>query len=229
MAKSRRASAGVHKGELTLLSGVLLAVVLLWNTPIVYPLKILVVFFHELSHAVMTLATGGRVHAIQLSVWEGGLTLSSGGSPFLIAGAGYLGSLVCGGLVLLSAQRTKWYGRATLAIGIVVLLVALAWVRPLFSFGMLFCLLSAAALLWLGRRGSPALNHFVLVLIGLTSCLYALLDIKADILDQPLAHSDARALAAMSGIPTLVWGIFWLALGLAAAWWFLRESTRVGR
>ncbi|MFU1683695.1 M50 family metallopeptidase [Phaeobacter piscinae] len=38
-----------------------LVIVLLWSTPAVLPLRILTVFLHETSHAIVTLATGGEV------------------------------------------------------------------------------------------------------------------------------------------------------------------------
>lgn len=37
----------------------------LWQTPVMAPLKIFIVFLHEASHAFMTIATGGEVLACQ--------------------------------------------------------------------------------------------------------------------------------------------------------------------
>ena len=65
---------------------------LLWPTPIVYPLKVFVVFLHELSHGLMAVATGGRIESIALDWREGGETVSLGGSAILTLSAGYLGS-----------------------------------------------------------------------------------------------------------------------------------------
>ncbi|MFV1959099.1 MAG: M50 family metallopeptidase, partial [Planctomycetota bacterium] len=45
---------------------VLLAVGLLWNTWLVWPLKILVVFFHEMGHGLAAVLTGGRIVEIRL-------------------------------------------------------------------------------------------------------------------------------------------------------------------
>ena len=81
---------------------ILAGVLLLWNTWIVYPLRLLVVFFHELSHGLAAIVTGGRVIEIQLDPREGGLAVTQGGSPLLIASAGYLGSLIIGGTTLLA-------------------------------------------------------------------------------------------------------------------------------
>ena len=36
----------------------------LWNTPFVYPLKIIVVLLHEISHGLVAVMTGGGAHGI---------------------------------------------------------------------------------------------------------------------------------------------------------------------
>ena len=51
---------GSQAKQMLLLGGLLLLVFLLWHTPIILPLKILTVFFHEASHALATVFTGGR-------------------------------------------------------------------------------------------------------------------------------------------------------------------------
>jgi Zn-dependent membrane protease YugP len=62
--------------------------------------------------------------------------------------------------------------------------------------------------------------------LGLTSVGYAILDIKSDIIDRPELQSDARMLAEMTGIPTVVWGVLWIGLALLAAVWLVRRAYR---
>ena len=38
----------------------------LWDTPVIYPLKIFVVLLHEISHGIAALATGGSIERITL-------------------------------------------------------------------------------------------------------------------------------------------------------------------
>ena len=45
----------------------------LWNTVFVYPLKIFVVFMHEVSHGLAAIATGGRIVEIQINPQQGGV------------------------------------------------------------------------------------------------------------------------------------------------------------
>ncbi len=52
----------------------------LWQTPVVAPLKILIVFLHESSHVIATVLTGGEVVSLTIDPYQGGLVTSRGGS-----------------------------------------------------------------------------------------------------------------------------------------------------
>ncbi|GMU91148.1 MAG: hypothetical protein AMXMBFR4_02060 [Candidatus Hydrogenedentota bacterium] len=90
-----------------LLAGLAACIAVLWDTPALYPLRLLVVFFHELSHRAAAVVTGGRIVEIQLNAQEGGLCVTSGGSRFAVLSAGYLGSLACGAFIVIVASRTR--------------------------------------------------------------------------------------------------------------------------
>ncbi len=208
------------------LLGLMLVVVILWGTVFVYPLKILVVFFHELSHGIMATLTGGRVVEIQVNALQGGLCISQGGNRFLTLSAGYLGSLVWGGFILLAATRGKKQQQVTMGLGVLMVLVSLLYVRNLFGF--IFAIVIGAALVYVGLKLHRDWNVIVLKVIGLTSCLYAVLDISDDILKRPGAMSDARMLAEITILPTFVWGALWFLLGLWAAGYFLLTASKRG-
>ena len=87
---------------------IFIAIGFLWNTLFVYPLKIFVVFMHEVSHGLAAIATGGRILEIQINPQQGGHALTQGGSRFWTLTAGYLGSLLWGGVILLLAARTRF-------------------------------------------------------------------------------------------------------------------------
>jgi hypothetical protein len=167
-------------------------------------------------------ATGGEVAAITLDPREGGATWVRGGNRFMVLTAGYLGSLLWG-LLLISLARFR-PGRArpaVQALGILTVLVTLVYVRNIF--GIVFGLLFGGALYAAGRRLNRDAAVLVLSALGLTSALYALLDIRSDILLQPGALSDAALLARLTGIPALAWGVLWGALALTACGLLLRR------
>jgi len=198
---------------------------LLWGTWIVMPLKLFVVLLHEISHGMMAVATGGTIDRIVITADQGGTCFCGGGDAFLTLSAGYLGSLAWGvALVLVASRVERRAAWLTAAIGVLIGLVALLYVRNLFGLG--FALGFGAALVGAARYLSPAANRRILWALGLTSCLYAVLDIKSDILDRPELHSDARMLAEMTGIPTIVWGGLWIAVALLVCWWLIRRIFR---
>jgi hypothetical protein len=198
---------------------------LLWLTPVVFPLKIFVVLLHEISHAVAALTSGGTVERIVLDMNQGGATHVLGGSAFLILSAGYLGSLLWGLLLIeLAGARTR---RARWAVGILgafVTLVAVLYVRNMFGF--VFTAVFGAALIVAARKLPARGIAIVLLVLGLTSALYALLDIRSDILSRPYVQSDAAMLAEITGIPTVAWGILWIGVALAVCWIALRRWVR---
>lgn len=198
---------------------------LLWNTPAAYPLKLFVVLLHEISHGAMAVATGGEIVEIVVTADQGGMCLCPGGSRFLTLSAGYLGSLGWGALILWGAVRGGRWARITCAaIGTGVLVLSLLYVRN--AFGLVFGVLFGATLLVAAWRLANRGNLVLLTALGLTSCLYAILDIKSDVLDRPDAPSDAAMLAELTGVPTVAWGVLWIAVALGVSWRLFRWAWR---
>lgn len=213
------------KRQIALLLGLALwlaAVWLLWWSPVIYPLKLFVVLLHEASHGAMAVATGGEIQRIVVTPDQGGVCYCPGGNAFLTLSAGYLGSLGWGALILVLARARRPGPRnVTTAIGMAVLVLTALYVRN--GFGILFGALFGAALIAL--RSTGRLVHVMtLTALGLTSCLYALLDIKSDVLDRPYLESDAHLLAGMTGVPTVAWGVLWIGLGVAVSVWLFRRA-----
>ncbi|MYI07302.1 MAG: M50 family metallopeptidase [Gemmatimonadetes bacterium] len=210
--------------KLVFLAGFLVffaALWLLWNTPVVYPLKIFVVMLHEISHGIASVATGGSIEKIVLDPYQGGACYCGGGNAFLTLSAGYLGSLVWG-LVLLAATNSRRIPTKTLVFGVGALVVLLTALYVRNGFGLAFGLAFGATLMIAGRKLGPAASRILMTALGLTSCLYAILDIKSDVLDRPHLESDAAMLAELTGVPTMTWGVIWIAIAVvvsALAFW----------
>lgn len=184
-----------------------------WNSPVVYPLQVFVVFLHEISHGIAAIATGGSIQAITLSPRLGGACHCPGGNAFLTLSAGYLGSLLWGALILEVGRKARAGApRVTVAIGLSVIAITAIFVRN--PFGLVFGALFGAFLLVVARKVRADGNRTLLTVLGLTSCLYAILDIKADVLERPHLPSDAHMLAQLTGVPTLLWGLAWIVLAV---------------
>jgi hypothetical protein len=216
------------KKRITFLAGFLLYFVLLWtlwDSAIIYPVKVFVVFLHEISHALAAVATGGTVERIVLDANQGGAAYTRGGSGFFTLSAGYLGSLLWGALFIMLGFSRRLRPRWIIGgIGAMVILLTALLVRSWFGIG--FGLTFGAALLVGSKYLSQGLNRIILLGLGLTSALYAVLDIKSDILDRSQLPSDARMLAEMTGIPTAIWGLLWIAIALLVCSWLLRWVAR---
>jgi len=183
-----------------------------WNYPVMYPFKILVVFLHEASHALMTLFTGGEVLELSLNPRQGGHVRARGGNGFLISTAGYLGSLLLGSLLFILALRSKADRIIVGVFGIIMLTLCAFYVRD--SFALIFCIGGGIVALISARFFSQQINDLLLRLIGLSSMIYVPYDIFSDTLARSHLRSDARILAENYGGTTMMWGVLWMVISL---------------
>ncbi len=185
---------------------------LLWNSPVVLPVKLFVVLLHELSHGLAAVLTGGSIQGIEVTAAEGGVCYCSGGSAFVTLSAGYLGSFLWGvALVALARRAARWSRWSVGFVGVAIVTASILFVN---GFGFWFGLTFGAALLVSARFLPANANALILTALGLISVLYAILDIKSDVIDRPGAQSDAGMLAELTGVPTLVWGVLWIGVAL---------------
>jgi hypothetical protein len=198
-----------------ILCGIYLALAFLWDTVWVYPLKLFVVLLHEASHGLAALATGGRIEEILVFPEEGGRTTTTGGNGFVITSAGYLGSMLLGATILLVSTRTRLSQWLALLVGLGVVTLAF---RCMPADGRSFAVVFGVVLAGTAPMPRPV-SELVLRVIGVTSCLYAILDIKSDVLDREHDSSDASRLAAMTGVPSVVWGTVWIAVSLVVTFY----------
>jgi hypothetical protein len=196
---------------LPLLLGVLF--VLLFDSPFVYPFRLFVVFLHEVSHGLAAVLTGGQVVSIAISPDEGGLCLTRGGWPFVVLNAGYLGSLLFGALFLLLGARRRIAAPVVGAIGAFTLLAALLYVRT--WFGFVYCVIMGLALMVVSVWLPASVSEILLTAIGAMSALYAVADVASDVIRRHSSQSDAAALARLTGVPALVWGVVWIGVSVA--------------
>ena len=184
----------------------------LWQTPAVVPLKILIVFFHEASHAIATFVTGGEVVSLSVSPNQGGLVVSRGGSRFWTLTAGYLGSLLIGVSLLIGATRSRADRKIMAVCGVMMLVIAGLYVREIFA--LVFVIGTGIAMLLSARFLGHNVNDLMLRVIGLTSMIYVPYDIFSDTIARSHLPSDARMLAQEFGGTPQVWGVLWIAISL---------------
>ena len=201
--------------------GIAALALLLWDSFVAFPFRIFVVFLHEISHGLAAVVTGGAIESIGLSFDEGGVCRTRGGWPFLILNAGYLGSLFWGATFLVLGERRTRSRTVLAVVGAFTLLVTLFYVRTLFGFA--YGLLAGGALMAVAAKLRPAVSEVLLAAIGATSALYAVWDIASDALFRHSNASDAAALAQVTGIPAVVWGVAWIAVSLGVLGYVIKR------
>ena len=202
---------------------------LFWDSPLLWPLKVLVVMIHETGHAVASLLVGGSVDSISVSGNEGGQCLSrlpdSALGAIVVYSAGYVGSALVGGVLLLSTYRyraRRWMLGA--AAGWLVVM-ALLYGRDVFTIA--FCLGTAAVLALAARFLPVELVDVVNLFLAAFCALYAVFDLRSDLWDGATrAQSDAALLARITYVPAIAWAALWTAASLAILGAFLWRALR---
>jgi len=208
--------------HLVVVAVMFVSAVLLWNTFVMYPVKLFVVALHELSHGMAAVLVGGKIDHIQIDYRIGGLCSyyipANAGflSKMFVTSAGYLGSMIWGALIFFLAVRLRRDRNITLVIAIAMGFLSFLVIKSGEWFGILFCFAFTLFLLIAYKWFSPVFHDIFLRFLGLTSCMYVIIDIKEDLIDRSGIGSDADRIAEMlgSGKLSLVIGIFWVILAL---------------
>jgi len=165
----------------------------LWQTPVMVPLKILIVLLHELSHGLAAILTGGSVEQISVSPRQGGFAVTRGGIRFFVITAGYVGSLLLGVGLMLAALKSRFDREVMMGLGLVLLAVAALYARDMFAIS--FTSGMGLVMLAVGYFLPHQINDLALRVIGLTSMIYVPYDIFDDTIRRSGLRSDARILA----------------------------------
>ncbi|KAF9032911.1 peptidase M50B-like-domain-containing protein [Panaeolus papilionaceus] len=201
-----------------IVAGVYIIVIfILWHMPylklIIYPFKLLTVGFHEFSHAGMGVLTCAKIHSIELDPDEGGVTRMSGGISWLTLPAGYTGSSFIGACLIACGFNTNASKVASLVLAVFFLLT-LWWARKSWLTWLLILGMSGLIVLFWFVGGGIALRYLVLF-IGVMSCMYVVWDVVDDTLARKVNTSDASEFARICGCcPSRVWGFIWLVVAI---------------
>lgn len=178
----------------------------------------LTIAFHEFGHAIAAKLTGGKVESISLDPHEGGVTHMRGGKQAITLPAGYLGSSIIGALLVFCGFDIVASKVASIVLGVCFLLT-LWWARK--DWLTIGTILAAVGLL----VGCWFIDHaealrFVVLFIGVMSCLYSAWDICDDLILRKINSSDASVFAKRYGGSSRCWGLIWSVVSvlfLAAA------------
>ena len=77
-----------------------------------------------------------------------------------------------------------------------------------------------------GKFLPEAVNDIWLKFLGLTSTMYAIIDIKEDLISRTVPGSDAYALSNELFLPPVFWGVLWIIIALLATGFFIILASR---
>ncbi len=204
--------------------GVLFLAFFFWDSFLIYPIKLFVVLTHEMSHGLSAILSGGKLDSILITTNLGGESRTIGGNKFIIASAGYLGSLVFGVILYISGYDEK--PRRVLSIILAILLILFAANYLVGYLGKIASVFFAAVFIIVPIYLSPTINSYFFKLLGLISMSYVAIAIKEDLLTNIYRPSDAQFIAALTSVSATVWGILWLLISITTIFFILRWGFR---
>lgn len=173
-------------------------------------------YFHELSHGLAALFTGGQIVRIQLFTNGAGLCTTMGGSQLLISFAGYAGAVAWGVLIYKIANaKTSFSKYLSYFLVALISLSCILWVRDILT--LLICL-SLIALFY----GCVRFSHLAAlpVLLKLMAICVLLNSLQSPLyLIDGQGIGDGSALSDLTFIPEIVWIVIWCALGCFSIFW----------
>jgi hypothetical protein len=192
-----------------------------------YPFELFVTYIHEICHGLAALLTGGRFVQFTVAPNGSGQALTAGGWRWAISSAGYVGSALIGGLLLIVAASRGSAQGVLFWLGVLLGIACLIWARNLFGFGV--GLLMAAALMAAGLRLGVDWSGLLLLFLAVQATLGAL-DSLFGLIQLSTFHrgvlTDAQIMAHSTGVPAVVWSILWSGLSLTILWQALRLAYR---
>lgn len=194
----------------------------IWDSKIVYPVKLFVVLIHEINHTFAAVLTGASVKNIMLSMNLSGYTITEGGNLIIIASAGYLGSVFIGALLFLSSENKKLRIWLSSILAAVILILSVNLIEG--GIQTFFALLVSLILFLIPRFLNENINYYFFRFLGIISCFYVIADIKQDLLTTSLRETDTQVLEYLTGIPSIIFGIVWFLISIGVVIYIIKKS-----
>lgn len=213
-----------HTSEQITILIIFIASLILWDTPVIYPIKLFVVILHELSHAIMGLATGGKITAMSIGLDLSGKCQIEGGNQIAIASVGYLGSLIWGILIYVAPNKLNSGKWILIAFAVIILSISL-----ITSSNLTFLSLSVISSLCILLAAIYLRINIISILvrsIGLISCVFVLFDIKEDLFSRNDVITDVTILSSLTGIPGILISTSWIVFSFITIALIIRYSYK---
>ena len=171
-------------------------------------------YTHELCHGLAGVGSGGRFGEFVVDSSGGGLCYVGGGTGSLVSCAGYLGTVVTGcALAVVSARPEMGMEGSVVAVSFFALGTIKAADRFTAAVGLAVAGLTAAASAYVGSGFWLRLLVNFLGIALIWEGFDAIRCLCWVSLRYRGTGSDAEAMAARTGLPTLIWSVLFFATG----------------
>ncbi len=181
-------------------------------------------FFHEISHGIGALCTGGSIHKIEIHLQGSGLCYTSGGIRFVVLNAGYIGAVLWGVVIFVMADGMSRKGTNFLVMFFAgfIAISGILYGRDLFTWIILLFLIGV--FISIVKLHGTYLMSLSLKFIG----LYVLLDaVRAPLHLIDGNHcGDGAALSDLTLIPEIIWVALWLIIGFCGVFYLWKRSNK---
>jgi len=202
----------------------LITAVVIKQLPLVsIPFNWLESYFHEISHGIAAVVTGGNVLRIQLFTNGAGLCTTQGGIGFVISFAGYAGATLWGwGIYKLASAHQRVAHLFSMSVFLLIVSSIVFLGRDLLT----WFILAMLATLFLLTIKLTKLHYLqrLMQLFGLLILLNSLFS-PSYLLDGR-SLGDGAALASMTFIPEFFWVLIWFSLALIALYSLYKSAKK---
>jgi len=213
-----------------------IATVVLWQFPfgdyVLYPFSILATWFHEMGHGLTAVLLGGNFEQLQIFPNGSGVAFHSGVRFFgpvgraLVSAGGPMGPPLAGAAFILASRSRTAARYALLALGGVLVLSAVIWVRSLF--GLVTIPVMGLLVLAIATQASRWFQIFAIQFLGVQACIstYHQMDYlftQQAVIGGQVMVSDSGQIARSLLLPYWFWG----GLMAIASLLLLYQSLRI--
>lgn len=203
-----------------------------WGNYLLYPFTILATWFHEMGHGVTAMLLGGNFEKLLVYSNGSGLAYHSGSLFFgrfgraLVSAGGLLAPPIVGAWFIISSRNYKHSHYTLMALGSVLLLSVLLWVRSIF--GVVAMILWGLGILWVSLNTSKQVQGFAVQFLGVQASISSFHQIdymfmNKAVIDGQQFVSDTGQIAQQLFLPH--W--FWAFLIIAITFWLLYSAFRI--
>jgi len=216
------------KGKILLENILILAGIIImlffWDLILFYPLKLLTVLIHEISHGIAAQMTGGKISEIALSKNIGGYCITIGGNQIIIFLAGYFGSILTGLLIFYFSEKPKLSKYFFNFLSLILILYSLIFIQStasiLISTSIIFILLI------LPQYIIKNISTMIYKLLAVLTTSYVIIDIKNDLFYSHNLLNDYDNLEILTGIKSYIWAVIFLGLALFSLYLIIKKQIK---